>query len=75
MSTTTPSTTITTTYAVSGMSCDHCSRAVAAEVGQIVGVRDVAVVVATGTLTVTSDRPLAREVVAAAVDEAGYQLA
>lgn len=74
MSTTAPST-ITTTYAVAGMSCGHCSRAVAAEVGQLAEVSDVTVDVSTGDLTVTSDRPLAREAVAAAVDEAGYQLA
>ncbi|MFC5177532.1 heavy-metal-associated domain-containing protein [Nocardioides taihuensis] len=63
------------TYAVTGMTCDHCARAVRQEVGALPGVTAVHVEVATGDVTVTSDRPLARDEVAGAVDEAGYQLA
>ena len=69
---TTPTTTV---YRVSGMTCGHCVSAVTSEVRAIDGVRDVSVDLATGDVTVSSDRPLDRAAVAAAVDEAGYQLA
>ena len=65
----------TTIYQVSGMTCEHCVRAVSTEVGALPGVRDVAVDLATGAVTVVSDQPLDPEAVRAAVDEAGYQLA
>jgi len=64
-----------TTYTVSGMTCGHCVEAVRTEVGRIGGVTDVNVDLASGGVTVTSDRPLDRAEVAAAVDEAGYTLA
>ena len=66
------------TYPVNGMTCGHCVSAVDAELRAVPGVTDVAItLVAGGTsqVTVTSDRPLSREDVAAAVDEAGYALA
>ena len=63
-----------TTYTVSGMTCGHCVQAVSIEVGKLAGVTDVEVDLATGAVTVTSDAPLEREAVAAAVDEAGYEL-
>ncbi|REF35720.1 heavy-metal-associated domain-containing protein [Thermasporomyces composti] len=63
------------TYTVVGMTCDHCVNAVKAEVGQIEGVSSVDVDLASGNVTVTSDRPLDREAVRAAVEEAGYELA
>jgi copper chaperone len=65
----------TTTYAVAGMSCQHCVDAVTAEVGRLPGVEQVDVDLATGTATVTSSAPLDHTAVAAAVDEAGYDLA
>jgi copper chaperone len=69
----------TTTYTVTGMTCDHCVNAVTSEVGAIGGVTAVAVDLVSGgssTVTVTSDGPLPREEVAAALDEAGeYQIA
>ena len=68
----------TTTYPVTGMTCGHCVTAVTEEVGALPGVTDVAIdLVPGGTsqVTVTSDEPLDRDAVAAAVDEAGYQLA
>lgn len=64
----------TKTYSVSGMTCSHCVGSVSAEVGQISGVTDVKVDLATGAVTVTSDRPVDDEAVRAAVDEAGYEL-
>jgi copper chaperone len=65
---------MSTTYAVTGMTCDHCARAVSTEVGTIEGVRTVSVDVATGSLTVEGVG-FTDEQVAAAVDEAGYAVA
>ena len=62
------------TYTVIGMTCGHCVNAVSGEVGQLPGVTDVRVDLATGAVTVTSDRPLDDDEVRAAVDEAGYEL-
>ena len=64
----------TTTYRVEGMTCGHCVQAVRHEVGVLAGVRDVQVDLASGDVTVTSERPLDREDVDAAVCEAGYAL-
>jgi copper ion binding protein len=69
------STAVTSTYTVTGMSCEHCVRAVTEEVSAIAGVRDVEVDLASGRVSVTSERELTRSEVAEAVDEAGYQLA
>ncbi|MEU4564788.1 heavy-metal-associated domain-containing protein [Actinoplanes sp. NPDC023936] len=64
----------TTTYSVTGMTCDHCANSVSAEVGRIAGVTGVRVELASGTVVVTSTGALNRDAVAAAVDEAGYEL-
>jgi copper chaperone len=68
-----------TTYQVTGMTCEHCARAVSAELRGVDGVSDVAVELVPGgvsAVTVTSDARLAAAAVAAALDEAGdYQLA
>lgn len=61
-------------YEVKGMTCDHCVKAVSSEVGSLEGVSDVAVDLATGQVTVSSDARLDYDAVAAAVDEAGYNL-
>ena len=63
-----------TTFQVTGMSCDHCQRAVTEEISRITGVRGVAVDLATGSVTVTVTEPVDRADVARAVDEAGYTL-
>ena len=69
----------TVTYPVTGMTCEHCVRAVSEEVGGLGGVSAVTVdLIAGGTsqVTVTSAAPLPPETLAAALDEAGgYQLA
>ena len=65
----------TSTYVVTGMTCDHCVNAVTAEVRALDGVTDVTVDLAGGRLSVTSDPEIAYADVAAAVDEAGYALA
>jgi copper chaperone CopZ len=61
-------------YTVTGMTCGHCAASVREEVGAIAGVRDVAVDVPTGAVTVTSENDLDRDDIRVAVEEAGYQL-
>lgn len=63
-----------TTFQVTGMSCDHCQRAVTDEIGRIPSVQGVAVDLATGSVTVTATQPVDRADVAHAVSEAGYTL-
>jgi copper chaperone CopZ len=68
----------TTTYGVTGMTCGHCVSAVKDELGQVPGVTGVDVDLVAGgtsTVTLTSDAPVDDAAVAAAVDEAGYELA
>lgn len=64
-----------TTYTVTGMTCDHCARTVTDEISGIDGVRDVAVDLPTGVVTVSSATPVDATQVRAAVEEAGFQLA
>jgi copper chaperone len=67
------------TYQVTGMTCEHCVRAVTDELKNLRGVSDVTVALVPGgrsAVTVTSGAPLTVQAVAAALDEAGgYQLA
>jgi len=65
----------TSTFTVTGMTCEHCVGAVREEVGRIPGVTEVAVDLPTGRVTITSEAPVAAADVRAMVDEAGYQLA
>ena len=64
----------TDTYRITGMTCDHCARAVTSEISAIPGVTAVNVSVTDGSATVTSDAPLPTESITKAVTEAGYQL-
>ena len=67
-----------TTYGVTGMTCEHCVRAVSEELSRLGGVTAVTVDLVPGgesTVTVTSAVPLAEQAVSAALDEAGeYRL-
>jgi copper chaperone CopZ len=63
-----------TTFQVTGMSCDHCQRAVTEEISRVPGVQGITVDLATGSVTVTATRPVDRADVAHAVGEAGYTL-
>lgn len=65
----------TSTYTVTGMTCQHCVASVTEEVQEIPGVENVEVDLATGAVTVTSAESLDVAAVAAAVEEAGYSLA
>jgi copper ion binding protein len=64
----------TSDHRVTGMTCGHCAGAVTEEVSKIPGVTGVQVDVAAGRVTVESDQPVAADAVAAAVDEAGYEV-
>jgi copper chaperone len=64
----------TTAVEVSGMTCSHCVGAVTSELTQVDGVTAVHVDLATGTVEITSDRPVPAAVLAAAVEAAGYEL-
>jgi copper ion binding protein len=64
-----------TAYTVTGMTCSHCVASVTEEISEIDGVTDVAVDLPTGTVTVTSSKPLDDADIHTAVKEAGYQVA
>ena len=61
-------------YRVTGMTCDHCVRAVRGEVAAVDGVEAVEVELASGRLEVRG-AGVADEDVRAAVEEAGYAVA
>ena len=63
------------THDVVGMTCDHCARAVRAEVGAIEGVTDVDVDLTRGVVRVAAEHPLPTTALRDAVEEAGYTLA
>ncbi|WP_194815864.1 heavy-metal-associated domain-containing protein [Nocardia sp. XZ_19_385] len=65
----------TTTYTVKGMTCGHCVSSVKSEIGKIDGVTSVDVDLASGAVRVDSSAPVADSEIAAAVDEAGYEVA
>jgi copper chaperone CopZ len=67
----------TTSYPVTGMTCEHCVQAVTSELGGLPGVFEVGVdLVPDGVslVSVTSDAPLPEHAVAEALDEAGGYL-
>ena len=67
-----------TTYLVTGMSCEHCVKAVTSEVESLRGVSAVTVDLVPGgnsRVTVSSESRLPDDAVTAALDEAGgYQI-
>ena len=65
----------TTSYLVTGMTCQHCVHAVREEVGAVAGVNEVGVDLDSGTLTVVGSDDVPFSAIAAAVDEAGYTVA
>jgi copper chaperone len=64
----------TSSYTVTGMTCEHCVASVTEEISEIDGVTAVAVDLPTGAVTVESNQPLDDAAVRDAVTEAGYQL-
>ncbi len=63
---------MTRTYAVAGMTCEHCVRSVTEEVSEVPGVTAVDVDLARGRMTVQGDADAVA--VRAAVAEAGYEV-
>ena len=63
------------TYTVSGMTCEHCIRSVTEEISQVRGVTGVQVDLPTGRVTVESEEAVDDDAIAAAVEEAGYEVA
>jgi copper chaperone len=70
MSTTTSESRI---HTVVGMTCDHCVRSVTEEAAEVPGVTQVEVDLTSGRLVVTGE-DVSDEAVAAAVEEAGYEV-
>jgi copper chaperone len=66
---------MTTSIIVTGMTCGHCASSVREELGDVPGIMSVDVDLATGTVTIASDRPVEDELIRSAVEDAGYQLA
>lgn len=65
----------TVTVTVTGMTCGHCASSVREEVGSIPGVTAVDVDLASGKVTVDSERAVEPEAIQNAIKSAGYQLA
>ncbi|MDK2784483.1 MAG: hypothetical protein PWQ41_764 [Bacillota bacterium] len=65
---------VTTQVKATGMSCQHCVMAIKKSVGSLPGVKDVAVDLATGVVTVkhAASGP-DRDAIRAAIREAGYE--
>ncbi|WP_430593450.1 heavy-metal-associated domain-containing protein [Humidisolicoccus flavus] len=69
---------VVSTIEVTGMTCDHCETAVTKELLELEGVSTVSVSLnpeGVSIVQVTSDAPLQQDQIAAAIDEAGYELA
>lgn len=67
----------TSTFEVSGMTCGHCVKSVTEELGRVAGAKHVEVSLVSGgvsRVTVSSTGALDPDAVAAAIDEAGYEL-
>ncbi|GAB3002732.1 heavy-metal-associated domain-containing protein [Amycolatopsis acidiphila] len=62
------------TFAVSGMTCEHCAASVREELGELPGVRTVEVDLGRGSVRVASAGTLDAGQVEAAVRTAGYEL-
>lgn len=64
---------MTRTYSVPGISCGHCKSAIEGEVGKLDDVSSVTVDIGAKTVTVEGDA--SDEAIAAAIDDAGYEVA
>lgn len=63
----------TLSYAVPGVSCEHCQHAISAEVIRVAGVESVEVDLERKVVVVAGDA-FSDEEVRAAIDEAGYDI-
>jgi len=62
---------MTTTYSISGMTCQHCVTSVREEVSEVAGVGGIDVDLASGQMTITGNG-YDDATIRAAVEEAGY---
>ena len=70
-------TTVTQSFGVTGMTCEHCVASVTEELSEIAGVESVTVELHVGgdsAVTVQSATPLTTDAVRAAIEDAGYKL-
>jgi copper chaperone len=65
---------MTTTYSISGMTCQHCVMSVREEVGEVAGVGAIDIDLASGRMTITGSG-YEDAAIRAAVAEAGYDMA
>jgi len=65
----------TSIHTVVGMTCGHCVNSVQTEVAKIAGVTNVEVDLSSGQVTVESEETVAEEAFAAAIEEAGFEVA
>lgn len=68
---------VNASYGVEGMTCSHCVASVTEELSRLDGVKGVDIDLVAGgvsRVTVASDAALSDDQVAAAIDEAGYEL-
>ncbi|WKX69387.1 heavy-metal-associated domain-containing protein [Streptomyces sp. XD-27] len=63
-----------TVYDVAGMTCGHCKATLTKEIGALEGVLAVEVDLAAGQVTVTTSGQPDDALIAATVDEAGYEV-
>lgn len=57
---------------VNGMTCEHCERAVTAELSALPGIVDVQIDATSGRVHLSHDTPLDLDAVESAVEDAGY---
>jgi len=62
---------MTTTYSISGMTCQHCVTSVREEVSEVAGVGGIDIDLASGQMTITGNG-YDDATIRAAVEEAGY---
>jgi copper chaperone CopZ len=67
--------TMTKTVRIEGMSCEHCTAAVAEALRAIPGVADVRVDLAAGQARLTLNVPVADTIVTAAITDIGFAVA
>jgi copper chaperone len=65
----------TRTIVVNGMSCDHCAKAIRAEISRLPGVTGVDVDVSAGKVWITAEQVPGDAALREAVEEAGYEFA
>ena len=65
---------MTTTYSISGMTCQHCVMSVREEVCEVAGVDGIDIDLASGRMTITGNG-YEDAAIRAAVEEAGYAAA